>query len=122
MDPIINQPLRLGSQALGQRRQEDEVQAMPFDSPMFWPWMMFALFFLWLMFQGRRNTPLTPAQRRRGLVICSIGSLVGVILAVACLSRLATPGRVAAAAVPAAPRQAPAAPVAAPPVQAPQAR
>ena len=86
------------------------------------PWLMFAPFFVWIMFQSRRNMPLTPVERRRALVIGSIGSVLGIIIGVTCLAYLVTPSRAAPAAPPQAPLLAPPAPAVPPPVRVPQPR
>jgi len=65
----------------------------------FWPLLIFLPFFIWLMFfQSRGLTVWTPAQRRRAVVIGSIGAVVAVGLLVTSFSRLAipVPGPVAA--------------------------
>ena len=88
-----------------------------------WPWIAFIPFFVWLMFfQARRNTPLTAAERRRALVIGSLGSLVGIVLGVVCLVHLMTPGTPVPAAPPQAPPPPAAVPADPPPAQAPALR
>jgi uncharacterized membrane protein (DUF485 family) len=58
----------------------------------FLPLLPFIPFFLWLMFfQRRRQTPLSPAERRRALLIGSIGSVVALVLAAVYLYRLLLP-------------------------------
>ena len=98
---------------------------MGFDWSALWPVIMFLPVFVMIMFQARRRAPLSPAMRRRALVIGSIGSVLGIALAVISLSRLATPGQGADPA-PAVPRQArvlpPQAPAVPPPAQLPQPR
>lgn len=95
---------------------------MPFDWSALWPVIAFLPFFAWIAFSGRRTTPLTSAERRRALVIGSIGAGVGILLGVGGLCYLAAP-RPAPPAIPPQPQVVPApAPVVVPRVRVPQAR
>lgn len=88
---------------------------MPFDWSAFWPVVMFLPFFAWIAFSGRRNTPLTLAERRRATVIATVGIGVGILLSGIGLYRLTTPSPVA----PPMPPQARVSPAPAPPVRPP---
>jgi hypothetical protein len=88
---------------------------MPSDYSVFWPAIFFLPLFLWIMFMGPRKT-LTPAQRRRALVIASVGIVVGTVVGAVGLFYLVTPAPVAVVA--AAPRrEAPPATAVAPPAR-----
>lgn len=96
---------------------------MPFDSA-FWPLIMFLPVFVWIVYTmhtSRRNTPLTPAEKRRAWVVLSIGAGLGILLVVINLSYRVTPSPPVRALpqVQVLPAQAPAVPA---PARAPQLR
>src|SRR5207244_2984361 len=64
----------------GPLQRDHEVLAMTFDWSAFWPLMIFAPFFLMIMFLPRRHTPFSRAQRRRAWVLGSIGCVVAAAL------------------------------------------
>lgn len=97
---------------------------MPFDWSAFWPVIIFIPFFVMIVVYGRRFNPITRAQRRRTLVISSIGSVVAAAVAVGLLSQMVARSQDA----PPAPgltrpaRVLPTAPAAPPPARMPQPR